>query len=93
MQMVISIDNMIFTLLHEIQRAQVNVFGLADVYKTPTGSNAQHPTFYPGSTRYNEVFCECKTLVSLHLWITGQEHSAATDSEQTLHMAVGHFRL
>jgi hypothetical protein len=26
MQMVTSIDNMIFTLLHEIQRAQVNVF-------------------------------------------------------------------
>jgi hypothetical protein len=29
MQMVTSIDNMMFTLLHEIQRVQVNVFTIA----------------------------------------------------------------
>ena len=93
MQMVSSIDNMIFALLHEIQREQVKIFNLANVYKTPAGSNAQHPTLYPGSARYNEVFCEYTILVFLQLWVTGQENSAATYSEHTLHKAVGCFRL
>jgi len=70
MQMVTAIDNMIFTLLHEIQRVQVNIFNLANMYKTPTGSNAQHPTLYPGCACYNEAFCECVILGGPQLGIT-----------------------
>jgi len=70
MQMVTAIDNMIFTLLHDILRVQINVFNLANMYKTPTGSNAQHPTLYPGCTCYKKFFCEYTILVSLQLGIT-----------------------
>jgi len=68
MQMVTAIDNMIFTLLHKIQRLQV--FSFATMYKTPIGSNAQQPTLYPGCTCYNEVFCECVILGGPQLGIT-----------------------
>jgi hypothetical protein len=69
MHMVTSIDNVIFTLLHQTQSVQVNVFRLATKHKTSTASYVQRPTLYPGHTSQYEVFCASTNLAVLQLGI------------------------